>query len=406
MTVQIKAGYKQTEVGVIPEDWKLVRLSSLLAAPPSYGINAPAVPYSFSLPAYIRITDISDDGKFIEKSRASVDNKASYLYKLEEGDLVFARTGASVGKSYLYQKNDGDLVYAGFLIKIKPDEKKLNSIYLFNFVKSGFYWGWVKTNSMRSGQPGINGAEYGSLPVVIPSSVEEQKNIAEALSDADALIESLEQLIAKKRQIKQGAMQELLTGQRRLPGFSGKWKVQRLGSVLNFQVGFPFQSEYFNEKNIGIRLIKNRDLKSDDQIYFYSGKYLNEFLVKNGDVLIGMDGDFIPCLWKKGDALLNQRVGRVVTSPLINNIYAFYRIAAPLKYIEELTSSTTVKHLSHRDVEKIEIPLPELDEQIAIANVINDLEIQIEEIEANLTKARQIKQGMMQELLTGRIRLV
>jgi type I restriction enzyme, S subunit len=140
-----------------------------------------------------------------------------------------------------------------------------------------------------------------------PPTKAEQEAIAEALSDADALIESLERLIAKKRQIKKGVTQELLTGKKRLPGFSGEWEIQRFGSVLKFQVGFPFSSAFFHEDGQGIRVVKNRDLKSDDQVFHYAGKYSEEFLVTNGDLLIGMDGDFLPCLWKKaigrGDAI-------------------------------------------------------------------------------------------------------
>lgn len=405
MSVQVPQGYKQTEVGVIPEDWRVTRLSTCLEEPPSYGINAPAVKYDLTLPAYIRITDISEDGKFIENNRASVSHPNYSSYLLNDGDLVFARTGASVGKSYLYNSNDGDLVYAGFLIKIKPNKKKLDSLFLSNYVKTDYYWSWVKTNSMRSGQPGINGSEYGSLPLALPP-LKEQQAIAEALNDADALIESLEQLIVKKRQIKQGAMQELLTGQRRLPGFSGAWVKNRIGNFLNFQVGFPFSSDYFNNNGDGIRLIKNRDLKNDEQIFYYSGKYVDEFLVNDGDILVGMDGDFMPCRWLKGQALLNQRVGRISIKASIDSNFIYYSLIDSLKKIEDLTSATTVKHLSSKDIENINMLLPSLDEQTAIGTVLSKMDEEIQLIEFQLKKSREIKQSMMQELLTGRIRLI
>jgi type I restriction enzyme, S subunit len=241
--------------------------------------------------------------------------------------------------------------------------------------------------------------------VVLPTAVE-QDAIAEALSDADALIESLEQLIAKKRHLKQGAMQELLTGKRRLPGFGGEWEIKRLGAVLRFQVGFPFSSTFFNEEGQGIRLVKNRDLKNDDQVFHYSGQYDPTFLVENGDVLVGMDGDFLPCLWAKNQALLNQRTGRVIPYGALDRVFAFYYLIEPLKEIEYATSSTTVKHLSHGDIEGIEKRLPALPEQTAIATVLSDMDAEIAALEAKLAKARQVKQGMMQELLTGRIRLV
>ncbi len=219
------------------------------------------------------------------------------------------------------------------------------------------------------------------------------------------MIAGLEKLIAKKRDIKQAAMQQLLTGQTRLPGFSGKWEVKRLGEVLRFQVGFPFSSAYFNEKGQGIRLVKNRDLKSEDQVFHYTGRYDDAFVVRDGDILVGMDGDFLPCRWKKGPALLNQRVGRIVPSPGLDKDFSYYYLLGPLKEIESATAATTVKHLSHGDIEGIEKPLPSEAEQSAIAIALSDMDAELAQLEKRRDKARAIKQGMMQELLTGRTRL-
>lgn len=209
-------GTKPSELGEIPEDWDVKALSSMLNATPSYGINAAAVPLVGNLPVYIRITDISEDGCFKPSKRVGVNSPLSDLYKLQIGDLVLARTGASVGKSYLYRESDGELVFAGFLIRVSPNEKKLISEYLSHYLKTDKYWAWVTVNSMRSGQPGINGNEFGSLPLPIPST-EEQTAIATILSDMDEEIQALKQRLFKTRQIKQGMMQELLTGKTRLP---------------------------------------------------------------------------------------------------------------------------------------------------------------------------------------------
>ena len=243
------------------------------------------------------------------------------------------------------------------------------------------------------------------MPMPLPS-LTEQHTIADTLIDMDALIESLDQLITKKRDLKQAAMQQLLTGQKRLPGFSGEWGVKRMGTLLRFQVGFPFSSEFFNEKGEGLRLVKNRDLKSDDQIFHYNGKYDDAFVVHNGDVLVGMDGDFLPCRWEKDRSLLNQRVGRIVPIAPLDKAFVYYRLIKPLKKIEIVTSSTTVKHLSHGDIEDIECPMPEFPEQTAIAEVLLDMDAELDALEQRRDKTRAVKQGMMQELLTGRIRLV
>src|SRR5690606_14256374 len=164
----VPVGYKQTEVGVIPEDWGVSRLRDLLREPPKYGINAPAVPLEGTLPVYIRITDISEDGYFKPSVKVGVRSPFSDLYQLVDGDVVLARTGASVGKSYLYKEDDGVLVYAGFLIKVSPDKNKLEPRFLSQYLKTQRYWSWVTVNSMRSGQPGINGNEYGELLIPFP----------------------------------------------------------------------------------------------------------------------------------------------------------------------------------------------------------------------------------------------
>lgn len=176
--------------------------------------------------------------------------------------------------------------------------------------------------------------------------------------------------------------------------------------MIRFQVGFPFSSSHFNKKGNGVRLVKNRDLKSDDEVFHYSGPYDQEYVLRNGDVLIGMDGDFLPCLWSKGAALLNQRVGRVVITGLADLNFLYYYLLKPLKEIENITSSTTVKHLSHGDVEGITKPLPSVQEQTAIAEVLSDMDAELSALEARRAKTALLKQGMMQELLTGRVRLV
>ena len=208
-------GYKQTEVGLIPSEWNIAKLSDLLTRTPDYGINAPAVDYSEGLPTYVRITDITDDGRFSSEKVVSVNHPQSHHYYLSDGDIVLARTGASVGKSYRYRPEDGDLIFAGFLIRVVTDKSKLLPGYLSSYLQTGLYWNWVRITSMRSGQPGINGKEYAQLPLPVPS-LEEQRAIASFLSDMDSEIIALENRREKTRTLKQGMMQELLTGRIRL----------------------------------------------------------------------------------------------------------------------------------------------------------------------------------------------
>lgn len=195
--------------------WEVKRLGDCLLSPPDYGINAPSVPYSGNLPNYIRITDISEHGRFCPNPPVSVKAANAEHYYLHEGDVVFARTGASVGKSYLYDLQDGQLVFAGFLIRVRVNTQNLVPAFLAGYAMTKAYWDWVRLMSMRSGQPGINGYEYAQLPLTLPH-VSEQTAIAAVLSDMDAEIAALEGKLSKARAIKQGMMQELLTGRIRL----------------------------------------------------------------------------------------------------------------------------------------------------------------------------------------------
>ena len=175
--------YKPTLIGVIPNDWKVMSLGDVSIMKGEYGINAAAVNYSTDLPTYLRITDIDEGGNFLSLDKKSVNDESSNKFILENNDLVFARTGATVGKTYLHNKSkDGELVYAGFLIRFRVNEDIILPYFLKSFTTSKPYWDWVSQVSMRSGQPGINSQEYCSLKLPIPP-LKEQTKIAQILSN-------------------------------------------------------------------------------------------------------------------------------------------------------------------------------------------------------------------------------
>jgi len=403
-TTSIPKGYKQTEVGVIPEDWEEstvgaefnIQLGKMLDAEKNAGIQKPFLGNRSVQWGRIDLTDIG-----LIKLRAS-----EFLrFQLRKGDLLVCE-GGDVGRSAIWSGPIDECYYQKALHRLRPN-KGMNVLLMHYILHKYSLSGFLKLFVTQTSIAHLPKDKFLTIPLALPPTKAEQECIAEALSDADSLIESLETLIAKKRLVKQGAMQELLTGKKRLPGFSGKWERKKLGEVLRFQVGFPFSSAFFNEDSRGLRLVKNRDLKNDGQIFYYSGQFSKEYLIQDGDILIGMDGDFMPCIWSRGSALLNQRIGRLLPkNGQLNPVFAFYFLAKPLKQIEEITSSTTVKHLSHSDIEELELPLPTFQEQSAIAAILSEMDSVIAELEAKLGKARQVKQGMMQELLTGRVRLV
>ncbi|MBR9855373.1 MAG: hypothetical protein GYB37_12495, partial [Algicola sp.] len=229
-------GFKTSDVGLIPDDWETETLFNCLEENPKYGIGAAAIDYNTNFPTYLRITDIDDSGLIDTENLKSVNHPESSKYYLEEGDIVLARTGASVGKSYLYNIDDGRLVYAGFLIKVRPNKSILKPQFLKGFLSTSTYWDWVVVSSMRSGQPGINSQQIGSLTIPLPS-IKEQTVIATALSDMDGLIAATKKLIAKKEAIKQGLMQELLSGKKRLPRYNREWVKEHLGRIISVYRG-------------------------------------------------------------------------------------------------------------------------------------------------------------------------
>lgn len=413
----ISSGYKQTEVGVIPEDWDVNTLGNCLASRPSYGINAPAVPYSDRLPIYIRITDITEDGRLSTDNPVSVDNDDSVRYFLDDGDIVFARTGASVGKSYRYDMKDGPLVFAGFLIRVRPDSQKLLSTFAAAYVTTGNYWSWVKLMSMRSGQPGINGNEYAQLPIPIPP-IPEQLAIATALSDVDELLAAQDKLIAKKRDIKQATMQQLLTGKQRLPGFSGEWELVKAGDIGRFRGGNGFPTAFQGTTAGKYPFFKVSDMNNVGNEIFMetANNYLSEEVRKQLGATVFPPESIV--IAKVGAAVFLERKKILRTeSCLDNNMAAFVMDSSRANFsfihyvllnikLGSLVSTTALPSLSGSVLSEIELPLPSLPEQVAIAAVLSDMDADIAALEQQRDKTRALKQGMMQELLTGRIRLV
>lgn len=407
-------GYKNTEVGTIPEDWKVVTIDSVCHIDAKALTSKTPINYSFE---YISLESVSK-GKLFYTKQLEFRNAPSRARKIPgEGDILFGTVRPNLQSHYLFQNHKGEFVCSTGFSVLSPYE--IRSEFLFQLILSDCITKQIEAVIAGSNYPSVSSKDISELIIPYPG-MGEQQSIAAALSDMDALIEAKEALLEKKRAIKQGAMQELLTGKRRLPGFPvtpmkhteigdipEDWVVSELGKMLTFQCGAPFPSTFFRKDGLGLRLVRNRDLKSDDDIITYDGAYDRNYIVRNGDVLVSMDGDFMPCYWNKGVALLNQRVGRII--PKGENLakYLYYMLIAPLRKKQEGTGATTVKHLSHSDVEKLVFFYTEnIHEQRAISSVLSDMDSEIKSLEQEIANFRDLKQGMMQELLTGRIRLV
>lgn len=294
--------------------------------------------------------------------------------------------------------------------------------YLYYVMASPVVQGVIESERTVGAQPKLALGRIRSFRIPLPPTTLEQGTIAEALSDADALIESLSLLLAKKRQIKQGAMQELLTGKKRLPGFSGKWESKVLGQSATLKARIGWQGlttkEYLSAGDF--YLVTGTELRGgaidwDECSHVEATRYKQDPNIQLviDDVLVTKDGTIgkvgiVTSLPKP--ATLNS--GIFVVRPLGKIFHPgfFYYLlcsSAFTEFLDQLAAGSTINHLYQKDFVGFSFQLPPTeDEQKAIASVLADMDSDIALVEKRLWKARGVKQGMMQALLTGRIRLV
>jgi type I restriction enzyme S subunit len=425
----VKKGYKQTEIGVIPEDWDVVLLGRLVRSV-EYGSSAKSNTEG-GVPV-LRMGNLQNGKIDWDDLVYTLNENEISKYMLRPNDVLFNRTNTIelVGKTAIYRA-ERPAIFAGYLIRIKVLQNLLDSRYLnYTLNTSLARKHSAKILSVAVGQANINGQKLKTYPIPLPPTLAEQEAIAGALSDADAWIESLEQLIAKKRQIKQGAMQELLTGKRRLPGFEVKrgykqtevgvipndWNTIRLTLLADVRDGTHESPRYVKD---GVPFVTSKNIVSG-RIDFKEITYISEpdareidkrSKVNRNDILVSMIGtvgnaaiiDFDPVFCIKNVALIKTDINALHPYYLLQLI----RSDDYSSYIESQLAGGIQKFISLSILRSLDVPLPPIfTEQTAIATVLSDMDTEIESLESKLAKAREIKQGMMQELLTGRIRLI
>lgn len=329
----------------------------------------------------------------------------------EEGDIVLADASEDlhdVGKAIEVVSLDGERVVAGTHTILAT---RRGSVPAVGFGGQLFQSAAVRAGMKKEAQGakvyGISAKRISIVLVPVPPTVAEQQKIADCLGSLDDLIAAEDRKLETLRQHKQGLMQQLFPRRGanqpilRFPEFrdSAEWQKVTLSRLLKFQNGYPFSSGDFSEIKQGLRLIRNRDLRSEDRVVYYDGHPLPDFIVNDGDLLVGMDGDFTPCVWQKGTGLLNQRVGRIL--PRGKHILRFlsYLLEIHLKAVQEDTARTTVKHLSSRTVEGMVVHAPNPDEQQHIANGLSALDICINGQLAKLDTLQMHKRGLLQQLI-------
>jgi type I restriction enzyme, S subunit len=418
-----RPGYKKTRVGWIPKNWKVTSLADISSLSGEYGASKPSTDYQKGLPRYIRITDITDDGHLDPKEKCSVvlNNSEFVKYQLRKGDILFARSGATVGKTYTHNDDRKNLAFAGYLIRFRPNSEKLNSRFLHYFTHSSRYWYWVNSTSHTGAQPNINATEYSSLPIPLPP-LNEQKKIVEILDTWDQAIEQTRGLIAAKRRLKKGLMQQLLTGRVRFPGFGpavekkgelpAGWEERKLGYFLQKKLrkekrpDHPFTKLGIRSHGKGIFTSVIEDPNQYSMKYFYR--------VKEDDIIVNITFAWegaIAHVNKEGhNTLVSHRFPTYVVDCKKMNIYYVKYMIHTRRFFYDLETISPGgagrnRVLRKSDFLKIKVRFPKIQEQIKIANTINNVDKQIEKLDHLKNQYLNQKYGLMQKLLNGESRV-
>ena len=417
----VPAGYKQTELGVIPEDWEVDKLANFWDVTDCKHVTAYFVPNGFPIASIKEV-----QSRFVDLTDAKQTTKDFYdlliegKRKPEVGDLILSRN-ATVGE--IAQVTEWHPLFAmgQDVCLLRKKSSTFSTDYLQSVFRSSIIGYQVSDLMVGSTFKRINVQNIKDFIVPMPQQVE-QDAIAQVLTDADALIESLEQLIVKKRQIKQGAMQELLTGKRRLPGFSEDWEnkqLDELGSTfggltgknkrdfghgnyyyitfMNIMMNVIIDCSTFQKVDIKLTEVQNHTLKGD---IFFNGSSETPEEVGMCSVLLD----------EVHDVFLNSFCFgfRIHDGAPVDGLYLayYFRSQEGRRLLKAMAQGATRYNLSKSALVKLSFSLPQHPEQVAIASILSDMDAEIASLEEKLEKSRMLKQGIMQELLTGRIRLV
>ena len=426
----VKPGYKQTEVGIIPNTWQVISLQNLCI---QNGIVRG--PFGGALKKEIFVAEgykVYEQGNAIYKTvtRGSYYINATKYNKMlrfsvQEGDFIVSCSG-TIGMIFQIPINAPKGIINQALLKLTINDAVVNPQYFYLYFSCDSFTRRIVDDTQGGAMKNLVGMDvFRNTPFPIPP-MPEQKNISIALADITDLIANLEAIIAKKKAIKQGTMQELLTGKKRLPGFIREWQHFIFGELFNFIPNNAFTRAQMSESG------KVKNIHYGDILTKY-GAYVNgssdsiPYISKDVDLARFADR----CYLQSGDIIMadtaeDETAGKVlevvnVDCPILAGQHTllcrpkvrfapkflgYYLNAAC--YHDQLIPyivGTKVSSVSKASVAQTELVVPDYEEQQAIAEILSNMDSGIEALERKLAKYRQVKQGMMQQLLTGKIRL-
>jgi type I restriction enzyme S subunit len=413
--MELRPGYKKTEVGVVPADWHVCAVyeKGEVVTGKALAVNAPGVqrPYFRTKNVYDGRIDI------VDVLTMPMTEEQFAQFRVRNGDVLL-NEGQSlelVGRCAIYQDEYPEpcaIQNALLRFRARPGTNGKFSSYLFRHCqKTGVF---ARIALQTTSVAHLGGSRFERLRLAWPTEPE-QRAIAEALSDIDALLSGLDRLIAKKRDIKQAAMQQLLTGQTRLPGFQGEWETKQLLELAdvdpdNLGAG---TSPSYSFKYISLENVDYGVLRGFSQEVFETAPSRARRILRRGDVLVStvrpnlkshllFDRSENDWVCSTGFAVVRAKSGQSHPGFLFAHLFAY----GVSKQIEALLTGSIYPAINSADVRCLEIPAPAYAEQTAIATVLSDMDAELAALEARRDKTRALKQGMMQELLTGRTRLL
>lgn len=436
--VEMKSGYKMTEVGVIPEDWEVKELGDITKdmSDGPFGSNLKSCHYTNNKEVrIIQLSNIGADGWSDNNRKYTTYKHLDTIRRCEvkSGNLVIAKM-MPAGRAIICPSTDAAYVLSSDAVRVNLLEC-VNNDYAFYCTKSGYYLSQIAENTQGSTRARTSIKKLRNILFCMPD-VKEQVAIATALSDVDSLISALTKKIEKKKAIKQGLMQQLLTGKKRLPGYEKNresvqtewgtipkdWKTLSIGKCCSIKARIGWQglkkSEYQSSGEYvlvtGTDFLNGRiDWKSC--VYVSKKRYeqdSNIQIVKH-DILITKDGtigkvaflDDVPCLGTLNSGIFVVRShSEELDQSYLSKIFKSFIFDA---FLESLVAGSTINHLYQKDFVHFNFPVPPtISEQTAIANILSDCDSEIAALEEKRDKYKEIKQGMMQQLLTGKIRLI
>lgn len=399
----VKEGYKETQIGILPQSWKVTTLEE---------------EYFLFAGGDLDLDDFSElpNGKYkYEIYSNALQNRGIYGYCSNpryDGNAITITGRGDIGHCF-YRKEAFSAIVR--LLVCQP-KGEISSLFVAEYLEMVQPFVFEST-----GVPQLTVPQINRIKIPLPD-IQEQNKIAEVLSDTDNLISSLEKLIEKKKAIKQGVMQELLTGKRRLAGFNGKWAKMNLAKKSKIKARIGWQglttAEYLDSGYS--YLVTGTDFKNgfidwDGCHYVEKNRYDQDknIQIQNEDILITKDGSLGKVAYISGlskPATLNS--GVFVIRPIQNSYdtrFVYYVLSSFVfkDFLQQLSAGSTIIHLYQKDMNKFEFYIPDdIKEQKAIADILFDMDAEITALEQKLAKCQKLKQGMMQQLLTGKIRLV